>query len=310
MTYRLTEEQIAAVVVQGSQALAQYCRQQNLHYVVTGSSGGLDSAVVLGFAQKAQQTAAQQGFKLTSVGLILPCQTRPLDTLRGKEVAKKFKAQIVELELDEAFESMMAGPIAKINQQIKQILVDTQGQVALAEWPWSNQVAQGNIKARLRMMLGVYHAARLLKGMVLSTDNLSEFWMAFWTICGDVGDFGIIQSLLKGLELYDIARYLGVPESIIQAIPDDGLGVAGNDADQLGAEYPLLDKVMISLIHGGFNPNGSLKQLRCLPKIRGVKKALVEKLARQTLNGSYKRRGQVVLSRKQLGLSDISEIEL
>jgi NH3-dependent NAD+ synthetase len=72
----------------------------------------------------------------------------------------------------------------------------------------------------MRMAFGTYHIARMMKGMVLSTDNLSEYWMAFWTLHGDVGDFGMIQMMLKGLELYDLARYLGVPSEIIAARPE------------------------------------------------------------------------------------------
>ncbi len=31
--------------------------------------------------------------------------------------------------------------------------------------------------------------ARLTGGLVVSTDNLSEFWMGLWTLNGDAGDF-------------------------------------------------------------------------------------------------------------------------
>lgn len=310
MSYRLTKEQIATVVAKGSNALAEYCQSQGLHYVVTGSSGGLDSAVILGIAQKACKIAAQRGFKLTSVALILPCQTCKEDTLRGREVAQKFEAQIIELELDETFSFLMMWPIEKINDQIIRLLKNNEDSLFLDELSWSKKIAQGNIKARLRMMLGTYHVARMLKGMVLSTDNLSEFWMAFWTICGDVGDFSIIQQVLKGFELYDIARYLEVPASIINAKPDDGLGISNGDADQLGAEYPVVDQVMISLIQKGFNPNGCFNQLNKLSEVEGVDQAIVAGLAKRALLGAYKRQGPIVLSREQLGLPSIQEVKL
>ena len=128
------------------------------------------------------------------------------------------------------------------------------------------------------MLCGTYHAARMLKGVVLSTDNLSECWMAFWTLHGDVGDFGIIHNLMKGLELYDVARYLGVPEEIIAAKPDDGLGVAEGDEDQIGAAYPAVDKIMAKLIQAGFDPDGEIYQLENLPDI-GMQKEPVLKIA-------------------------------
>ncbi len=120
----------------------------------------------------------------------------------------------------------------------------------------------------------------------------------------------MIQHLLKGYELYKIAKYLGVPEEIIQAKPDDGLGVGNGDEDQLGASYPVIDRVMINLIQSGFQPDGDQSQLNRLPTIAGIHPELVRKIAQRCLNGAYKRKGTVVLSRKDLGLPDFEEIEL
>jgi len=160
------------------------------------------------------------------------------------------------------------------------------------------------------MMLGTYHVARMIKGIVLSTDNLSEFWMAFWTICGDVGDYGMIQQLLKGLELSELAIYLGVPEEIVAAKPDDGLAIAGGDEDQLGAAYPVIDQIMIKLVQSGFDPDGEMDQLDSLPQISGFDQDLVHGLARRALIGSYKRKGTVILSRTYLGLPEVDELNL
>ena len=101
------------------------------------------------------------------------------------------------------------------------------------------KIRMGNIKARLRMIY-LYNLASKSNGLVLSTDNFTEYMLGFWTLHGDVGDFGIIQKVLKGLELYDIARYLDVPQEIIDAKPDDGLGIAGGDEDRGRARPDLL----------------------------------------------------------------------
>lgn len=311
MAYRLSTEQITRVVENGARALSDYCQKSNIHYVVVGSSGGLDSAVTLGFAERASQMAFSHGFKLTLVGLIMPCESKPWAEKLGREAIQRFNAKEIRINLTDFlhFATAPGELVSRVDKQVKRILEETGSVAALSEWDKSKKVAQGNIRARLRMMFGVYHVARMMKGMVLSTDNLSEFWMAFWTICGDVGDFGIIQQILKGLELYDIARYLGVPKRIIEARPDDGLEVSdGGDEGQLGASYPVLDRVMIQLIQKGFDPDGSLKQIQNLPEVSGAPSHVVRALATRSLLGAYKRKGTIVLSRKELGLLPIREI--
>lgn len=310
MPYKLTEEQIKTAVESGAMSLADYCREHNIHYVVTGVSGGLDSAVTLGLARKACQLAEASGFKLASVGLIMPCDSAPEAEALGREAIEKFGAREVRLDLGPVFEYAYANLTAGTDEQIKKILAETGGERELKDWDESRRIAQGNIKARLRMIFGTYHTARMVRGLVLSTDNLSEYWMAFWTLHGDVGDFGMIQHVLKGLELYDIARYLGVPEGIIAARPDDGLGVAGGDEDQLGAAYPALDRIMIKLLKSGFDPEGGREQLDKLPEIEGVPAETVRRLAGRCLAGAFKRRGSISLTRADLGLPKIGDIEL
>lgn len=309
MTYRLTRTQIGAVVENGSKCLANYCMNGNLHYVVTGSSGGLDSAVTLGFAERACRIAAAENFHLTSVALILPCESEQEDTEKGLVAAEKFRARTITFGLEPMFDSFMTNASCFLEKDMNKILKETRGQDALLNWDWSKKVAQGNVKARMRM-IAIYHVARMLKGMVLSTDNLSEFWMAFWTICGDVGDFNLIQNIMKGRELYDIAEFLGVPEAIIKAPPGDGLKVGGSAQDQLGADYLMIDTIMIRLMKYGFDPDGSFTQLERLPFLEGVDQRLVERIAERCLRGAYKRQGTITISRERLGLPAIKDIQL
>jgi len=309
MAYKLSKAQIKKVVANGSKKLYDYCRDNNIHYVVTGSSGGLDSAVTLGFAARACQLARKDGFALTSVGLIMPCHSCADAGNLGQKAIEKFGAQEIYIDLTSVCD-FITEEIPHLNAQIRKVLKTTKGQNSLNNWSWSEKISSGNIKARLRMMLGTYHVARMLGGMVLSTDNLSEYMMGFWTINGDVGDFGIIQHVFKGLELYDVARYLGVPKEIIAAKPDDGLGVAGGDEDQLGAAYPILDQVMIRQIQAGFDLNGGWEQMKTLKNIKGVPEKVVKRLCERALGTAYKRRGTITLNREDLGLPPIKKIKL
>ena len=309
MAYKLTQLQIETTVFKAAKALSDYCVLHNIRYVVTGSSGGLDSAVTLALAERARKLAATENFELTPVGLIMPCHSKPDAEVLGREAIQKFGAKEIRLDLSDVFDFAMNSLVSETDAQVRRLLEETRGPV-LAEWDWSSKIAQGNIRSRLRMIFGTYHIARMLKGMVLSTDNLSEYWMAFWTLNGDVGDFGMIQHIMKGLELYDIARYLGVPNGILAAKPDDGLGISGGDEDQLGAMYPVLDRTMVHLIQNGFNPDGHISQLNALPECPHAPAETVAKLARRCVLGSHKRKGAITLSRGELGLPELTEIEL
>ena len=58
----------------------------------------------------------------------------------------------------------------------------------LEEMPSRTPIANGNLQARCRMMY-LYDIASRHKGLVMSTDNQTEYQLGFWTIHGDVGDF-------------------------------------------------------------------------------------------------------------------------
>lgn len=302
--YKLSTDTIQAVIAKAAHALFNYCREHDIHYTVTGVSGGLDSAVTLGLAAEAEKLAREHDYQLHNVGLLLPCHTDPDHFARGAECVEKFGAQKMEIDLTEIYDFIFDSKLSDIQNQVDEVLRNTGG-TASAEF--DQTVAQGNIRCRLRMMLGTYHTARLLRGLVLSTDNYSEFLMGFWTICGDVGDFGMIQKIFKGLELYDIAQELGVPKSILEAMPDDGLGVLeGGDEAQLGADYETVDRVMIALMQAGLDPDKPDNPP--LPEVEGVDSAVVAKLWERSRKNAFKRKGTVILERKDLGLPEVSDM--
>jgi NAD+ synthetase len=144
--------------------------------------------------------------------------------------------------------------ILVINDQFTRILEDSERSYSKKEDEKFNKIAEGNIKARIRMV-HLYDLAYRTRGMVLSTDNYTELMLGFWTLHGDVGDYGLIQNLWK-TEVYDLSKWLryskGVSEGqskalrdCIVAVPTDGLGITNSDLDQLGAaNYDEVDKIL------------------------------------------------------------------
>lgn len=138
----------------------------------------------------------------------------------------------------------------------------------LEEMPSRTPIANGNLQARCRMMY-LYDIASRHKGLVMSTDNQTEYQLGFWTIHGDVGDFGPIQDLWK-TEVYELAKWLVTHyqdiakfshlecwenrawKAIVESIkltPTDGLGISNSDLDQIGAKsYDEVDDILRTLI--------------------------------------------------------------
>jgi nicotinamide-nucleotide amidase len=121
----------------------------------------------------------------------------------------------------------------------------------------SEKIRRGNIRARLRMIY-LMDLAHRNNGMVLSTDNYTEYMLGFWTLHGDVGNFGMFQNLWK-TEIYGLANWLVknnfygayVLKSCIDAIPTDGLGITSSDFDQMGGlkSYTDIDNELLKIIN-------------------------------------------------------------
>lgn len=122
-------------------------------------------------------------------------------------------------------------------------------------------------------MIYLYNLASIYNGLVISTDNQTEYQLGFWTIHGDVGDFDPIQGLWK-TEVYELAKWLigyyygcGIKKEVdadgarkicdmceaikksMSLTPTDGLGISNSDLEQIGAKsYNEVDDILKTLI--------------------------------------------------------------
>lgn len=109
----------------------------------------------------------------------------------------------------------------------------------------NRNLALANTRARLRMAT-LYAEAQNHGLLVAGTGNkIEDFGVGFFTKYGDGGvDLSPIADLYKS-QVYEVARHLGVPQSILDAPPTDGLWNDGRtDEDQLGATYAELETAM------------------------------------------------------------------
>ena len=204
--------------------LKDYAENAKVKGFVVGISGGIDSAVT-------STLCAKTG--LTTICVELPIHQAESQVNRGNEHIAQLKRRFknvdeVEVDLTSTFEDFKTIVPNSKNEP------ETRVALALA-----------NTRARLRMTTLYYFAG--LKGLLVAgTGNkVEDFGVGFFTKYGDGGvDLSPIADLVKS-EVYTLAKYLEVPNSIQNAQPTDGLfGDSRTDEDQIGASYDELEWAM------------------------------------------------------------------
>ena len=97
-----------------------------------------------------------------------------------------------------------------------------------------------NLPPRIRMST-LYALSQSMNGRVANTCNLSEDWVGYSTRYGDAaGDFSPLAQITVA-EVKKIGLYLGLPVSLVEKVPSDGLS-GKTDEDNLGFTYAALDQ--------------------------------------------------------------------
>jgi NAD+ synthetase len=251
--------------------LKSYLIKSKLKSLVLGVSGGIDSAI----------TAALARPVCDEIGVTLFCRSITISTNKPDEIyraaltGKTFGHDFKEVDLSDTFDKIIPGMIEHFDTTDKT--------------EHSYKIRQGNVKARMRMIY-LYELAAKHKGMVLSTDNYTELLLGFWTLHGDVGDYGMIQNLWK-TEVYEMAEYMvktnpnkaqaDALDLCIKAVPTDGLGISNSDFDQLGAStYQEVDQILIAYLK---DPNNE--------------ELLKHKVVQRKLNSEFKRNNPFFIPR-------------
>ena len=199
--------------------LKDYSNNSNQKGFVIGVSGGIDSAVT-------STLCAETG--LSTIVVSLPIKEKighDLSIEHIKFLCERYKnVTSIEIDLTETFETFYKS-------------VDHSSEV--------DNLSMANVRSRMRM-ISLYHVAQTNKMIVVGTGNkIEDFGIGFFTKYGDGGvDISPIADLMKS-EVYDLGKFFGVPQSIINAKPTDGLWTDGRcDEDQIGATYDELEWAM------------------------------------------------------------------
>jgi NAD+ synthase len=208
------KESLAAEI---SSWMAQRVQEAGAAGIVLGLSGGIDSAVVAGLAA--------QALPGHTLGVLMPCHSQPQDALLAQQVVDTFQIESLTVDLSAPFDAM------------------------LSQLPQGSDLAQANLKPRLRMMT-LYYLANARNYLVAGTGNRTELMVGYFTKYGDGGvDLLPIGSLYKW-QVRELARELGVPQPIIDRPPSAGLWAGQTDEDEIGISYADLDAILEALARG------------------------------------------------------------
>lgn len=106
-----------------------------------------------------------------------------------------------------------------------------------------DKIRFGNLMARTRMML-IYDLAKKHDGLVCGTENKSEKYLGYFTRFGDeASDVEPFVHLYK-TQVFQLAKFLNLPKSIIQKAPTAGLWEGQTDERELGFSYEVADQVL------------------------------------------------------------------
>ncbi|MGA1839876.1 MAG: NAD+ synthase [bacterium] len=148
------------------------------------------------------------------------------------------------------------------------------------QFPDAGHYRRGNKMARERMSV-LYDMAALHGGLVVGTGNKSELLLGYFTKYGDGGvDLEPLGGLYKTY-VYEMAAYLGVPESIIEKHPTADLWPGQRDEDDLGIGYEEADNILYCMEDLG----ESIDDI----KNRGFNEDSIEKIANLVRYSKHKR---------------------
>ncbi len=105
-------------------------------------------------------------------------------------------------------------------------------------------------------MVILYYLANINDGLVIGTTNRTEYITGYYTKYGDGAcDVEPIMHLLK-FQVREMAKFLGVPESIIMKKPSAGLWENQTDEDEMGMSYDEMDEAIIRIFDRKEPPSG------------------------------------------------------
>ena len=215
--------------------------------IAIGLSGGLDSSIV---AYLLKEAIGGENV----LAIYMDSSTSPIeDKKHARLMAENLNISYKEIAIDDLFNDFI-----KLANDSNPNLPD----VSVNEGFDENiqKIAEGNLKARIRMSI-LYYYANLNNFLVAGTSNKSELLIGYFTKYGDgAGDILPIANIYKS-QLKELANDWNIPEEIINKPPSAGLCLGQTDEDEIGLSYEILDKLLYLLVEKKLANDSILKEM-------------------------------------------------
>ncbi|GBR72282.1 adenine nucleotide alpha hydrolases superfamily [Candidatus Termititenax spirochaetophilus] len=198
--------------------LQEEIRKTGLTKAVIGLSGGIDSAVVCALC------AGSIG-KDNVYTLCMPYKTsNPESERHARLCAEAFGVNYQVIEITRQIDSYFDNAA-----------------------PDASALRRGNKMARERMTI-LYDYSAKLGGLVIGTSNKTELLLGYGTQHGDMASaLNPIGDIYK-TQIFELAKYLKIPEPIISKPPSADLWQGQSDEQEIGYTYAQIDALLADLI--------------------------------------------------------------
>jgi len=205
----------------------EYLKTNKLSGAVLSVSGGVDSALTLALLKETMKLKDSNLKKLMVVSQPIHSSNWALE--RAQELCKKMEVELIVVD-QTSYHSMLTEQITK----------------AVGFEP--NKFVTGQLRSYMRTPVNYYMAQLLTQegfpAVVMGTGNQDEDgYLAYFCKAGDgVVDIQLIADLHKS-EVFKVAEYLNVPESILVAKPSADLWEDQEDEKELEFTYDFIELV-------------------------------------------------------------------
>jgi NAD+ synthase len=230
--------------------LIEQIEKKHVNGIILGLSGGIDSAVLAYICKRK--------LKEKTLEIIMP-DTQITPSIETEDAMKMNSLTGLDYKLID----------------IKPIVNEYLHYVEPNEW------ARGNLRARIRTNI-LYYYANAKKYLVIGSSDKSEYLIGYFTKYGDgASDIVPIISLYK-LQVREIAKFLGVPQNIIEKKSSPHLWKEHEAEKELGASYEEIDSILYCIIDKKFSIEKTSELLK-------MDKQIVEKIHQLYNNSAHKR---------------------